>query len=585
MVRFILAAFVLVWAAVLFAQQLQEVGVIEDGWEYAEIKHPRPTSEFMKYSPDWAHKEIFVGSVLRTTKGYNSRFDLLFKDGSRLSMLPNSIMKVETEKGLIVLNLLTGELHVDSGGRLRVRTPEGYLESSKGTKFRVKLGTEGREALYTVIEGELTVHNRLGVIFTIRGGGKAELEYDAEKDAYSLLVAKDAESKVRISGKDMETEEGPAASVVLLGDGGFEVKEHGRPIKKRAEVLLPEGLKVRFGYFVVFSGTDYEAEQNYNYYRGGQDSFELDQAELSIEGLWRDYMRIRLSVDGVKDDLLKSAYLELFPRNQSERFRFRFGQFRVPFGIEPQTSLHNLLFYDRSMLTDYAFCGLQAAPDSSNSDLLYDTGLGVFGYLTGKKGGEGFAIDYALGLFNGSGRNNAENDSHKTFSGRLGFRLAKWLTVGGSYYDGSTASGTEKFSRRRRGADLRLGLQDGFNILFEYIHAADNPRVGKHGNDTEAIYVQGNIPLSFLGKSLKKLALIFRYEMFNPAYNSIPGITRDEWEKVTLIGVGFRWDVSEKVALLLFYEKLDQGDVRYPLTFDAEEANEAFKFVLSLRCW
>ena len=585
MVRSVLVTFLVVWAVVLSAQQLKKVGVIEDGWEYAEIKHPRPTSEFMKYSPDWLHKEVFVGSILRTTKGYNSRFDLLFSDGSRVSMLPNTRMKVEMEKGLIVLNLPVGELHISAGGRLRVKTPEGYLDSTKGTKFRVRLGAEGREASYTVTEGELVVNNRLGVVFTISEGGKAELRYDPEEDAYSFVIARDSESKVRISGKDMEVEEGPEASILLLGDGGFEVKEHGRPIKEKVRILLPEGLKASFGYFVVFSGRDYEAEQNYNYYRGGQDSFELPKAELALEGLWRDYMRVYLSVDGVKDGLLNSAYLELFPRNQSERFCFRFGQFRVPFGLEPQTPLYELLFLDRSFLTDYAFCGLRAAPDSTDLDLRYDTGFGIFGYLTGKKGGEGFAIDYGLGLFNGSGRNNAENDSRKTFCGRVGFRLAKWLTVGGSYYDGSTDTGTDEFSRRRRGADLFLGLKDGFNITFEYIHAKDNPKVGKHGNDTEAFYIQTNIPLSFLGKSLRKLAIICRYEVFNPAYNSIPGITRDEWEKVTAFSVGFRWDVSEKVALLLFYEKLDQGEVRYPLGFDMAEANEAFKFALSLKCW
>ena len=585
MVRFALVTFVVVWTVVLPAQQFQMVGVIQDGWEYAEIKHPRPTSEFMKYSPDWVHKEIFVGSILRTTKGYNSRFDLLFKDGSRVFMLPNTRMKVEMEKGLIVLNLPVGELHITSGGRLRVKTPEGYLDSSKGTKFRVRLGAEGREASYSVTEGELVVNNRLGVVFTLAKGGKAELKYDAEEDAYTFVVARDAESKVKVSGKDMEVEEGPGASILLLGDGGFEIEEHGSPIEESVK-LLPSGeLKVRFGYFVVFFGTDYEAEQNYNYYRGGQDSFELPKAELALEGSWRDYMRVYLSVDGVKDGLLNSAYFELFPSNQSEHFCFRFGQFRVPFGLEPQAPLSELLFLDRSFLTDFAFCGLQAAPDSTDLDLRYDTGLGIFGYLMGEKGGEGFAMDYALGLFNGSGRNNAENDSHKTFCGRVGFRLAKWLTVGCSYYDGSTDTGTEEFSRRRRGADLLLGLKDGFNITFEYIHAKDNPRVGKHGNDTEAFYIQTNIPLSFLGKSLRKLAIICRYEVFNPAYNSIPGITRDEWEKVTALCVGFRWDVSEKVALLMLYEKLDQGEVRYPFGFDTAEANEVLKFALSLKCW
>lgn len=583
MVKVFSAVMSLLLVTSLFAQQLEEVGVIEDGWEYAEIKHPRPTSEFMKYSPEWVHREIFVGSILRTTKGYNSQFELLFRDGSRVVMLPGSRMKVEKEEGVVLLNLPVGELHIESGGRLRVKTPEGYLHAVKGTKYRVRLGVEGREALYTVLKGELLVKNRQGVVFNMKEGAKGELKYDAEEDSYSFLVAPDTESKIRIIGKDAETEEGPGATVLLLGDGGFKIEEPGKPIKEIKKPILPEGLKVSVGFNIVFAGRDYEARQNYNYYRGGEDSFELNKAELTLEGLWRDYMRICLSVDGMRDDMLKNAYLELFPRKYPYRLRFRFGQFRVPFGIETQTSLQDLLLGDRSLMTKYGFCGLRASPDSYESDMQYDIGFSVLGYLIGRRDEEGFAIDYALGLLNGAGRNSVEDDSRKTLSCRVGFRLAKWLTVGGSYYDGSTDTGDDEYHRRRRGADLRISFNDRFDLTVEYIRATDNPRVGKHGNETEAFYIQSRIPLPFLGEKLKRLALVFRYEMMNPAFKSVPGITRDDWEKVTRWDVGFRWDVSGQIGLILYYEILDQGDARYPLGFSPEDADETLNFVLLLK--
>ncbi|MCX7703862.1 MAG: hypothetical protein N2234_07185 [Planctomycetota bacterium] len=567
----------------VFGQELQPVGRIEDGWEYAEIKNPRPTDEFMKFHRDWQRREIFVGSELRTTRGEKSQFELAFLDDSFVEMHPGSRIVVKKDKDVVVLEMAQGGVTVFSGGRLIVKTPEGTLKAERGFQYSVQIGKEGREAEYVSTKGELLVENRLGVVFAVKEGAKALLKYDEKSDTYSLLVAPESKGEVFLRGKE-EQKLGVDGVALLSGEGKFVVKEKGAPPEAEKKIIIGEGLKAKFEFVFVFSGYDYEQSAEYNYYRGQTDRFGLEKAELIVKGEFKDFLSACISADGSKDEMLNNAYVELFHPEYKEKFALRFGQFRVPFGKEVQEGVEKLLFGDRSLGVQYGFCGLQGAPNSSDSGLMYDIGFAISGYLIGKKEEDGFAIDYNTGFFNGAGRNSTENDSRKTFCGRLGIRLAKWLIIGGSYYDGRTTTAKEEYHRRRRGADISLHL--GFMKLSgEYIYAVDDPRVGKHGNDTESFYLQGQMPLGFFGSFFETLSLIFRYEVMDPALNSIPGISKDDWEKVTRWDIGFRVDMSKNVAMILFFQHLDQGDIRYPLGVEVEESDDLLKFVVVVKCF
>lgn len=590
MVRVFLVLISSVLVLSVFAQELETVGRIVDGWEYAELKDPRPTSEFMKYSDKWEHKEIFVGSELRTTRGDRSEFELMFIDGSYVCMLPRTQIVVGKEGENVSLSMKIGGLKITSGGKLLVITPEGNLRAEKGAEYRVILEKDGKEAEYTAVKGDLVVTNRLGVSFTLKEGAQAFLRYNPEEDSYSLVIAPESKARVTVKGKDETHEVGVNGLVRLLGAGGFSVEKVGETPKERRLHVIVEGLEAKFGFNLLFGGCDYEVDANYNYYRGGIDRFELGKAEFVVKGELKNYLTILLSADARKDEVLNNAYLQVAFSEKKYLPSFRFGQFRIPFGIELQKGTESLLFADYSLITKYGFCGLQAQPDSYDADLMYDIGVAVYGYLIGEEKPEGdagyFAVDYRAGVFNGAGRNGTENDTKKTSSSRLGIRLAKWLSIGGSYYDGSTTTATEEYHRYRRGADITFDF-DFFKLTGEYIYASDDPRVGKHGNNTEGFYIQGQLPLSFLGDAemFKETSFIFRYEVMNPAFKSIPGISRDDWEKVTRWDVGFRYEASENIAFILFFEHLDQGDIRYPLGVKVGEADDIIKFFVAVKCW
>ena len=109
----------------------------------------------------------------------------------------------------------------------------------------------------------------------------------------------------------------------------------------------------------------------------------------------------------------------------------RFGQFKIPFTIEnPMSPTRWEGIY--GSLSVNALAGV--ATDVIGPKAGRDMGLQLSGKLLQKK--DFYQIEYAAGLFNGTGINTSENNNHKDFVGTLTYQPIKGLKLAGSGYSG-----------------------------------------------------------------------------------------------------------------------------------------------------
>lgn len=176
------------------------------------------------------------------------------------------------------------------------------------------------------------------------------------------------------------------------------------------------------------------------------------QANLSDEGELNDntlrMRRVRLSVDGnlsktvsykiqgdfTRSPMLVDAFIKYKPCRE---FAIQVGQFKTPFTIESPINPVNLEIFDYGeavqQLGGYKdVCGVGA--------LGRDLGVMATGSLFPVEGEEGYKysiVDYSIGVFNGNGANQLDNNNRKDLVGRLEVHPGlKALTLSGSYYYG-----------------------------------------------------------------------------------------------------------------------------------------------------
>jgi phosphate-selective porin len=187
------------------------------------------------------------------------------------------------------------------------------------------------------------------------------------------------------------------------------------------------------------------------------DSFSLRRARLTLTGDIVKNLRFKITVDFVKSPALLDALVEFEP---SKAIGLRFGQFLVPFSLESVTPTRDLDMVNRAAVVD------TLVPGRDNGSSGRDIGAALYGSFS--------ILDYTLGLFNGSGINKADTDSHKDLAGRIVLHPFKALSVGGSLYLGKLSPSPQVplVRRNREGLEAAL-LISRFMLKSEYIHAED----------------------------------------------------------------------------------------------------------------
>ncbi len=267
------------------------------------------------------------------------------------------------------------------------------------------------------------------------------------------------------------------------------------------------------------------------------------QANLSDEGELKDntlrMRRVRLSVDGnlsktvsykiqgdfTRSPMLVDAYVKYKPCRE---FAIQLGQFKTPFTIESPINPVNLEIFDYGeavqQLGGYKdVCGVGA--------LGRDLGLMATGSLFPVEGEEGYKysiVDYSIGVFNGNGANNLDNNNSKDLVGRLDVHPGlKEITLSGSYYYGKYTKDENIDCTRNRWAAGAQYNDGKFLLRGEYIG-------GKTGYAPSLIpedlgYYNSNGYYGVVGYNFQageqKIMPVLRYEHFTKDASIVNGGT------------------------------------------------------------
>ena len=160
----------------------------------------------------------------------------------------------------------------------------------------------------------------------------------------------------------------------------------------------------------------------------------MRRVRLSVDGKLSNTVSYKIQGDFTRSPMLVDAYVKYKPCRE---FAIQVGQFKTPFTLESPINPVNLEIFDYGeavqQLVGYKdVCGVGA--------LGRDLGLMATGSLFPVENENGYQysiVDYAVGVFNGNGANQLDNNNRKDLVGRLEVHPGlKALTLSGSYYYG-----------------------------------------------------------------------------------------------------------------------------------------------------
>lgn len=209
----------------------------------------------------------------------------------------------------------------------------------------------------------------------------------------------------------------------------------------------------------------------FNHLEIGNDTFTIRRTRVALTGEASRRIKFKFQTDIARTPILLDANIDLV---WSGVLNLRVGQFQVPFSMENLTASSNLDTINRSRPEE------TLVPSRDNKALGRDIGAMLFG-STG-------ILEYALGIFNGPGINQRDNDDHKDLAARLVLRPAGFLHVGVSYYDGKRplTAGGALVDRDRLGFECII-RHGGLSLKGEYISAWDDD-VRRNGWYVQGVY-------------------------------------------------------------------------------------------------
>ena len=316
-----------------------------------------------------------------------------------------------------------------------------------------------------------------------------------------------------------------------------DIKPQVKPVDQQAKPAeaqeKPEKSKPKFGDYIKLSGFA-QAMYQANLNNDGElldNGFSLRRVRLSVEGTLVKGLTYKIQGDFTRKPMLVDAYLKYKPCNE---FAIQIGQFKTPFSIESPINPVNLEIFDYGE----AIQGLVGYKDVCGvGSLGRDLGIMATGSLFPIKGDEGIkyhVVEYSLGVFNGNGANEKDNNNRKDVVGRLDIHPGlKALTLSGSLYLGKYTNGINVNCKRNRWAagaqyndgnlvirgEYLRGTTGYFNEIIDegieqyqlsngyYVVAGYNFKLGKEGKQT--------------------LMPVLRYEHFQPGdrTNDVLGMT------------------------------------------------------------
>ncbi len=251
----------------------------------------------------------------------------------------------------------------------------------------------------------------------------------------------------------------------------------------------------------------------------------MRRVRMSIDGKLSKTVSYKIQGDFTRSPMLVDAFIKYKPCRE---FAIQLGQFKTPFTIESPINPVNLEIFDYGeavqQLGGYKdVCGVGA--------LGRDLGLMATGSLFPVEGEEGYKysiVDYSIGVFNGNGANQLDNNNSKDIVGRLDVHPGlKEITLSGSYYYGKYNKDDVYYGTRNRWAAGAQYNDGKFVIRGEYISGKTGQLPTIIPEDLSYFYSNGYygvIGYNFQAGE-QKIMPVLRYEHFTKDTSIVNGGT------------------------------------------------------------
>ncbi|MFH1421729.1 MAG: hypothetical protein ABIH42_03320 [Planctomycetota bacterium] len=565
---FSLIAFTLFLVPVVaFAEDTKTVGHIDYFSGDVELKGVSITDNFTTVHETWVNKNIHVGEVIRTWKlGYvelNISGNIVSLEGQ------SSATFSKNDKDVIIVTLLYGKAKAKFVSDLMKLKVKDYAVYGIDGTCIIEI-TETEDIVFSSYEGTPYIEDNYGTIVKIPDLQSVVAAFDQSQKTYifSAGIKNDMAFSVAVKGQDV-FEIVPDERVTVFNNGTYQKEMIERKLPEKEKIAQEKQRwewKIR-GTAVIYSD-NYEYEQTAAYYTGKRDDFRIARAAIFFETKY-ELASLTLSADARKDIPLDDMYLNLSYPQAENMLNFKIGQQMLPFGLQTQTHLEDVLTLDYAQIVKYGFCATNGDPTTSDLDYLWDTGATIHGKteLT-----TDVFFMYALGVFNGEKRNTSDTNDSKAPAGRVGFKIYNF-SLGASYYTAKINSGVAESTRKRQGVDISLDLSAVAPIIIkgELITCDDTPNVGSN-QQTTGWYTEIGLCLGGLGNFFKGTQILIRMDVLTPPIAAPATEKRNSTKYVA----GFSHKIGENVIFAIAYEKIDQGEERYPVTVtDVGKADEA----------
>jgi phosphate-selective porin len=303
-------------------------------------------------------------------------------------------------------------------------------------------------------------------------------------------------------------------------------------IKKQEEKETQKEFLVVAGKPIKISGY---TQLRYRQDKSINDTFDIRRARLNIQGdiTERFDYRTQIEFGGTAVNLLDA----IIGYKVNPYVKLTLGQTFIPFSLENLTSNTKLETINRSQVVEALVARGSDVIGNQNGR---DIGIQAGGSILPKE--DYNLVDYAFGIFNGSGINKSDTNEQKDFVGRLVFRPLKALSAGASYYAGRytlTATPARIDGRHRYGLEFAYA-QDPVSFRGEYIKGNDGA-VNKDGWYVQAGYFF--IPKKFQG--------VFKFDTYDPN-------TKLDNNESTVYTLGGNWYFNKWAFLQVNYELKDE---------------------------
>lgn len=302
--------------------------------------------------------------------------------------------------------------------------------------------------------------------------------------------------------------------------------------RQRRSDLSADSFPLRLGRSVSLSGYSQVAYQNFEHPLPGKytDGFNIKRARLDFQGHFSSQFDYRVLMDFVGQSsangtaptggqqispFLVEANITYKP---FEWLNVKAGQMILQFSQENISQDRNLDLIERSQVVNALVARKGDAAggivDSIGNQNGRDIGIQLNGSLLRINGRH--LIECYLQLLNGAGINTLDNNQSKDIDGRVVLHPFRFLSLGGSWYDGYdrfTGSTSKDQLRTRWGLEADLEWTN-LSLKGEYIHGQEgnsNVKTGTAGYAHQGWYGQAGyfiLPHQLQG--------VFRYDWYDP---------------------------------------------------------------------